>query len=95
MNNGIKKSNIAYTIAHIWNNNYITEQLWYQTMNIASIKAELIAIHLDLISAITKNDTHNIIVITNSITTTSKSLNPMLIPFKTLLYHLLQKSRSF
>ena len=43
-------------------------------MNVMSIEAKLMAICIGLISVIENNNSHNIIVITNSITAASKIL---------------------
>jgi len=70
----IKKFNIAIAIARIWKNNSITRQLKIQTINVTSIKAKLIAICIDLIPTIEDNNTHNIIVLTDSISIANKVL---------------------
>jgi len=94
-NGGVKKSNVASAIAHIWNDNSITEQFQIQTMNIISIKAELMAICIGLIPAMKNNDTHNIIVITNSITATSKVLKSHVNLFQNIIIPLAARIKSF
>ena len=62
----VKKFNVAHAIAHIWYNNHIVKQLKCWTMNVTSVKAELMAIHIGLISVMENNDMHNNIVATVS-----------------------------
>ena len=64
-------------------------------MNIISIKAELMAICIGLIPAMKNNDTHNIIVITNSITATSKVLKSHVNPFQNIIIPLATRIKSF
>ena len=60
--------------AHIWVNNFIVKQLQLQSTNVISIKAELMAIQIGLILAIKLTNTHDIIIITDSISTARKIL---------------------
>jgi len=63
----VKKSNIASAITHIWMNNSVKDQLYLQTMNVISVKAELMSICLGLSPTMNYKDTYEIIIITNSI----------------------------
>jgi len=49
---GVKKSNVATAVTYIWKNNAVIKQTRAQTINITFIEAELMTIHLDLISTI-------------------------------------------
>jgi len=69
---GIKKSQVATAVAHIWSENSIIQHLQVNLINITSIEAELMAIRLGLIPAIEEENVHNIIVITDSIAATKK-----------------------
>jgi len=51
-------------------------------MNVTSIKAKLIVICIDLILVIEDDNIHNIIVLTNSISTVSKVLEFYVSPFQ-------------
>jgi len=73
-NRGIKKSHVTTAVAHVWSNNSIVKQLQVYSVNITSIGAELMAIHIGLIPAIEINNIHDIIIITNSITAARKIL---------------------
>ena len=70
----IKKSHIATAVAHIWSNNSVIKQLQIQAINVTSIEAKLMAIHIGFIPAMEINNIHNITVITNSIAAASKVL---------------------
>jgi len=61
-------------VAHVWSDNSIVKQLQVYSVNITSIGAELMAIHIGLIPAIEINNIHDIIIITNSITAARKIL---------------------
>ena len=78
---GIKKSNIATATIHIWKDNQVIKQLQFQTINITSIKAKLIAICIGFISAIERDDIHNVIIITDSIAAANKILELYVNPF--------------
>ena len=58
-------------------------------------KAKLIAIHIYLISVMEDNNMHNIIVVTDSITTTSKVLKSNVNPFQKIIILLATKIKSF
>ena len=70
----VKKSNVALAIAHIWTNNFTVKQFQIQSMNITSVETKLMAIQIGLIPTMEYNEIHNIIIITDSITATSKIL---------------------
>jgi len=69
---GIKKSQVATVVAHIWTDNSIIQHLQVNSINITSIEAKLIAIHLGLIPAMEEENVHDIIVITDSIAAAKK-----------------------
>ena len=69
---GIKKSQVATAVAHIWSENSIVQRLQANSINVTSIEAELMAIRLGLIPAIEEENVHNIIVITDSIAAAKK-----------------------
>jgi len=69
---GIKKSQVATVVAHIWSENSIVQRLQANSINITSIEAELMAIRLGLIPAMEEENIHNIIIITNSIAAAKK-----------------------
>ena len=71
-NRGIKKSQVATTVVHIWTNNSIVWHLQVNSINVTSIEAKLMAICLGLILAIKEENIHNIIVITDSIAAAKK-----------------------
>ena len=58
-------------------------------------KAELMAIHIYLISVMEDNNMHNIIIVTDSITTTSKVLESNVNPFQKIIILLATKIKSF
>jgi len=64
-------------------------------MNVIFIEVELMAIYIGLIPAIVSNNTHNIIVITDSITATSKILKSYVNPFQNIDIWLTTKIKSF
>lgn len=68
--------------AHIWVNNFIVKQLQLQSTNVISIKAELMAIQIGLILAIKLTNTHDIIIITDSISTARKILESKVNPVR-------------
>jgi len=94
-NGGVKKSNIAIAIAHIWKDNTLINQPCIQAMNAMPIEAELMAIRIGLISAMESNDTYSIIVITNSIIAAKKILESQVNPFQNIVIPLATKIKSF
>ena len=69
---GVKKSHVATAVTHIWSDNSIIQRLQVNSINITSVEAELMAICLGLIPAMDKENIHDIIVITDSITVAKK-----------------------
>jgi len=69
---GIKKSQVATAVAHIWTDNSIVQCLQVNSINVTSIEAELMAICLGLIPAMEEENIHDIIVITDSIAIAKK-----------------------
>ena len=63
----VKKSHVTTVAAYIWSDNFVIKQLQIQSVNVTSIKAELMVIYIGLIYAMDLNDIHDIIIITNSI----------------------------
>ena len=54
--------------------NSVVKQVQIQAVNVTSIEAELMAIHIGLIPTMENDNIHNIIVITDSISAASKIL---------------------
>jgi len=71
---GVKKSNVASVVAHIWIDNHVINQLSLQAMNITLLEAELMSMRLGLTPTLVNNSVHNITVITDSIGTAKKLL---------------------
>jgi len=69
---GIKKSQVATAVAHIWSENSIVQCLQANSINVTLIEAELMAIRLGLIPTMEEENVHNIIVITDSIAAAKK-----------------------
>jgi len=69
---GIKKSQVATAVTHIWSENSLVQCLQANSTNITSIEAKLMAIYLGLIPAMEEENVHNIIVITDSIAVAKK-----------------------
>jgi len=66
-NRSVKATGSATAVAHIWKDNKVTNHLKVHVTNITSLEAELIAIHIGLMSVFKNMDTHYIIVITDSL----------------------------
>jgi len=81
-NRGIKKSNVALAVAHIWANNSVTDQLSLQAINIMPIEAELMSMRLGLIPALNNNNICDITVVTDSISAVRKILESKTSPFQ-------------
>jgi len=77
---GIKKSHVTTAAAHIWADNSIIKQLQVHSLNVTSIKAELMAIHAGLIPAMEIDSVHDIMVITDSIAAAKKILESKVDP---------------
>ena len=69
-------------VTYIWSDNSIVKQVQIQAINVTSIEAELMAIHIGLIPAI-END--NIIIITDSISAASKILESKVNPLQNMV----------
>ena len=94
-NRGIKKSYIAIAVAHVWSDNSIVKQLQVYSINDISIEAKLMAIHTSLISAMEINNIHDIIVITDSITTARKILESKVDPLQNMFISLASAIKTF
>ena len=83
------------TTTHIWLNNHIVNQLWIQAINITSVKAELIAIHISLTLTMKINNTYNITIITNSIVAAKKILESCVNLFQNIALSLISNIKLF
>jgi len=95
---GIKKSQVATAVTHIWSENSLIQHLQANSINVTSIKAELMAIRLGLIPTMEEKNIHNIIIITDSIAAAKKffesktdPLQNMFIPVTLAIDSLFQK----
>jgi len=73
-NGGVKKSNVAMAVAHIWSSNSVINQLRAQTMNITPMEAKLMSIHIGFIPAMNNENNYQILVITDAISAAKKIL---------------------
>jgi len=96
---GVKKSHVTIAAAHIWADNSVIKQLQVHSLNVTSIKAELMAIRTGLTPAMEIDSVHDIIVITNSIAAAKKILESkvdllqnMLIPLASAIKTFLSKN---
>ena len=64
-------------------------------MNVTSIKAKLIAIRISLIPAMERDDTHNVTIVTDSITAANKILELHVNPFQNIALSLASNIKSF
>jgi len=80
---GVKKSHVITAAAHIWADNSVIKQLQVHSLNVTSIKVELMAIRTGLTPAMEIDSVHNITVITNSIAAAKKILESKVDPFTT------------
>jgi len=71
---GIKKSQVAIAITHIWSENHIIKSLKVHSINITSLEAKLMAIHTGLVPTMEIEDIHNITIIIDSIAVAKKIL---------------------
>jgi len=76
----VKKSHVTTAAAHIWADNSVIKQLRVHSLNITSIKAELMAIRTGLTSAMEIDSIHDITVITDSIAVAKKILESKVNP---------------
>jgi len=65
----------AIAIAHIWKDNKVITRLKVHANNIIPLKAELMAIRIDLISAFENSDAHQIIIITDTLEVRKKIIS--------------------
>jgi len=92
---GVKKSNIALAVTHIWANNYVTKQGYAQTMNIMPIEAKLMAIHISLMLALDNINIHQILVVTNAISAAKYILESRPNPLQKAVLSTTSKLKSF
>jgi len=92
---GIKKSQVATAVAHIWSENSLVQRLQANSINVTSIEAELMAIHLGLIPAMEEENVHNIIVITNSIAAAKKFFESKTDPLQNMFIPVMSAIDSF
>jgi len=82
---GVKKSHVATAAAYIWSNNMVIKELQVNSINITSLEAELMAIYTGLIPTMKMDDTHDIIIITDSIMVERKILESKVDPFQNMV----------
>jgi len=92
---GIKKSHVVTAAVHIWADNSVIKQLQVHSLNITSIKAELMAVCTGLIPAIEIDNIHDITVITDSITAARKILESKVDPLQNMLIPLATAVKTF
>jgi len=92
---GVKKSHVTTAAAHIWSDNMVIKELQVNSINITSLKTELMAICTGLISAMEIDNIHDIIVITNSIMTGKKILESKVDPLQNIVILLAFAIKSF
>jgi len=73
----------------------VIKELQVNSINVISLKAELMAIHTGLISAMEIDDTHDIIVITDSIAAGRKILESKVDPLQNIVIPLASTIKSF
>ena len=76
--------NVTTATAHIWADNSVIKQLQVHSLNVTSIKAELMAIYTGLIPAIEIDNIHDITVITDSMAAAKKILESKVDPFQSM-----------
>jgi len=92
---GIKKSQVATAIAHIWSDNHIIKSLKVHSINITSLEAELMAIHTGLVPTMEIEDIHNITIITDSIAAAKKILKSKVDPLQNMFIPLASAIKTF
>jgi len=92
---GVKKSHVAIAAVHIWADNSVIKQLQVHSLNIISIKAELMAIHTGLTPAMEIDSVHDITVITDSITAAKKILESKVDLLQNMLIPLVSAIKTF
>ena len=94
-NGEVKKSHVATAVTYIWSDNSIIQCLQVNSINVTSVEAKLMAIHLGLIPAMDKKNIHDIIVITNSITTAKKIFESRSNPLQNIYIPVISAVNSF
>jgi len=92
---GIKKSNVASVVAHIWVDNHVTNQLSLQAMNITPLEAELMSMCLGLTPTPANNSAHNITIITDSMGMAKKLLESRPNPHQRAVLSIINLIKSF
>jgi len=67
LDGSVKALGSATAVIYIWKDNKVTACLKVHTNNVSPLKAELMTIHISLISAMESLEIHQILVITNSL----------------------------
>jgi len=91
----IKKSHVTTAAVHIWVNNSVIKQLQVHSINVTSIKAELMAIRTGLIPAMEIDNIHDITVITDSIAAARKILESKVDPLQNMFIPLASAVKTF
>jgi len=91
----IKKSYVTTAAVHIWVNNSVIKQLQVHSINVTSIKAELMAIRTGLIPAMEIDNIHDITVITDSIAAARKILESKVDPLQNMFIPLASAVKTF
>jgi len=91
----VKKSNVTSAVAYTWSNNSVISQFCAQAMNIIPIKAELMSIHIGLIPAIDNKDTHQILIITDTISAAKNILESQPNPLQKSILSIANNMKSF
>ena len=92
---GVKKSHVTTAVAHIWFDNSVIQCLQIYFINVMSMEAELMAIHIGLIPAIERDNIHNIIVITDSIAVARKILESKVDPLQNIFIPIISAVDTF
>ena len=86
---------LPLSAAHIWADNSVIKQLQVHSVNVISIKAELMAIHTGLIPAMEIDNIHNITIITDSMATAKKILESKVNPLQSMFIPLALVVKTF
>jgi len=92
---GVKKSQVATVVAHIWSDNMVIKKLQVNSINITALEAKLMAICTRLIPAMEIENVHNIIVITDSIAAGRKILESKVNPLQNIVISLTSAIKFF
>jgi len=92
---GVKKSNVALAVTHIWIDNHVTNQLSLQAMNITLLETELMSIGLGLTPTLVNNSVYNITVITDSMGAAKKLLESRPNPHQRAILPIINLIKSF